>query len=348
VKNNHFIVAILLLFCIVSCKSTSTKDSGVSQKSTLIFKAMQEDVSVNIYKPIDDTYNSSHISDKLNIKLGKSINYDLVVNNYAFILCEFSKGKRRVLLVEPGDRIEISCDPQKITISGNNAEGNNFLNEISIGDYINLIKQHITKVPIDYDDIYYCFQQEMILPYKDALKKMEASGSITSSFSTSLAKNFYFGCYGALLLIYSQVLIYNQPDYLIKNFKLSDEDVQNMLQQMDDLYNSSSAMNNDIQKMANNVLLDVYYAMKYKYMDGAAKKRLIAGYDEDLGYSYLLLAPDSLQLKYYGQALLNSLQDKDPGLNYEKRLAYLSSRFPDSEYVAIMKKKIQQLSAIKK
>jgi len=343
--NNKYLFCIVLLsFCFASCKSIS---SDVSQKCTLVFKALEKEITADIYRPIDDCYNASYISDRLLIKPNKSVSYELDVSRFAFVKCQFSNGKDRVLLLEPGDCIEISCTPQATTLSGSNAEGQNYYKSINLSSYMDIIAQHLTKVPIDYDSIFYYFQQELVVPYQLALEKMEASGSVTPTFSSILAKDLHFACCAALQITYNQWITFKRNDYLIKDFKPCEEDIHNMLLQLSQLYETPYALEDDSKKMPHNFISE-YYVSKYNYLDDEAKEKLMhtEGYDKDCGYPYLLLASDNLQLRYFGEALLYAVQSKTSSINKEKLLIFLSGKFTDSEYVAIIEDMmIQQKSS---
>lgn len=320
-------------------------DAG-AQKSTLVFRAPKEAITVRIYKPIDDTYNASYISDKLEIKPNISINYELDVDDFGFVQCAFSTGICRDFLVMQGDRIEINCEPQKITILGSNAEGQNYYyyNYLDRGlsyywDTIGpIFTRYLANPPIQWDSIGYYFRKEVIVPYQADLKKMELSGSITSNFSSILAKDLYFACCASLRMYCESLL----RGIVNKEFKPSQEDIRNIVVLLSKLYDVPYATSGNLQKMP--YYLKGYSNLKYKYMDEGTKERLTEGLDKDCfgGYVYYLLTSDSLQLQKYSSLFILDLQNGTEYFNHKKMLVYLSSKFPDSEYVAIIKKMMGQ------
>jgi thiol-disulfide isomerase/thioredoxin len=340
----------------MSCKSGSASDMETTTgKATLVFRASQNEMTVHIYKPIDDTYNYDYITDKIDIKPNISINYELDVNGFAFVKCRFSNGQWGEYLVFPDDCVEIICEPQGITLSGSNAEGHKYFYDNYIqrglGYYHDIIRQHIFRylaVPttINYDSLYYYFQQELILPYQTDLKKMEMSGSITSKFSSILAQNLYIGCCSALRTTYYNLL--NRGNSQLNSeysyFAPSEGDVRNVLEQLGKMYETVYAMSDDIKKMQYSIA--EYYRLKYNYLDDETKEKLTEGYDKDTfgSQAYLLLAPDSLQLRHYASNLISDLQSIRPFYNFdqEKMLAFLNNKFPNSEYVAIIRKLMRQ------
>lgn len=317
-----------------------------AQKSTLVFRAPHEEVTIRISKSIDNMFNYHHISDKLDLKPNISISYELDVNDFDFVECEFSTGDRRVFLVMPGDRLEITCEPQKVAISGSNTEGQLYYNENyvakGLGYYWNTIgpifEQYLANLPIQWDSIGYYFRQKMIIPYQVDLKKMELSGSITPKFTSILAKDLYFACTLSLVM-YCETLL---RGLIHKEFKPSQEDIRNTLSLLSQFYDTPYALSGKLQKMP--YYLMGYLNLKYKYMDEEAKEKLTEGYDKDCfgGYAYILLASDSLQLRQYGTLFIENLLSGTEYFNHKKMLAYLSTKFPDSEYVAIIKKMMGQ------
>jgi len=340
------------MFFAISCKSGESKESEPPVgKATLVFQAPKEDITVHIYKPIDDTYNYAYITEKLDIKPNISMNYKLDVNGFAVVKCRFSNGRWGEYLVFSGDRIELVCEPNKVTISGSNAAGHtyyidNYVNR-GLGYYSEMIWQHIfryldLRININYDSLFYCFQQEIILPYQTDLKKMETSGSISPEFSSMLSKRLYIYCISVLQGTYSRLLSLGgsifRTDYSF--FSPSEDDVKSVLQQLSNLYETPYIMNDDVKKMDTST--ESYYRLIYQYhLDDEAKGKLTEGYDKDAFGStpHILLASDSLQLKFFSSHLISDVQSIKPFFNYnqEKLLAYLHNKFPDSEYVAIIK-----------
>jgi len=312
-----------------------------AQKSILIFRT-HEDITIRVYKPIDDMFNFYYISDILDLKPNFSINYELEVKDFAFVQCRFPSGKRRILLVLPGDHIEIKNESDKTTFSGSNAEGNRYYNDYvgrGLGYYaekaVLIFKRHITDTVINYDSINYYFRKELILPYQAELEQLEKSGEITSKFSSIIAKELYFA-YSEILSICYKNLLWG---WINDKFKPTQDDIQNILLQLRSLYENPYSLSDESPKLPYNSI-EEYYQLKYKYSDDKTKEMFTKGHTKDFYGSrpYYLMASDSMQLRLYGSQLIADMQYGTNYFNHEKILSYLDEKFPNSEYVAIIKK----------
>ena len=345
------LASIALLFFIISCKSgTSTNIEPLTGKATLIFRAPQQEITVKLHKPLDNMSNYQYVTDELVIKPNVSVNYELEVNDFAFVRCLFSNGKRASYLLFPGDCVEVICEPTEITVSGSNAEGHKYYMHYDIGSgvgtsgrYFSKMYNYLRATLPNYDSVYNFFWQELVLPYQADILEMELSGSITPKFSSILSKNIFL-TQSALNFLSS----YNLFDGHIGR-QPTDEDHRNILLHTNKLYETLNAMSGDVNKM--HMRTSTYYRLKYRYLDDEAKEKLAEGYDKEIfGIDhYLLLASDSIQLREFSTHLISDLNNKNIrpfyGHNQEALVAYLSSKFPDSEYVAIVKKLMAQLQS---
>ena len=347
-KDNIFLVAAIYLIGFVSCQPVSSKKEDTTYnipKATLLFKAPLAEINVSVSKSIDNTSNYYYIHDDFKVTPNISILYELDVNDFEFIQCRFSKFGRYVFLVLPGDHIELICDSQKLITVGSNAQGHDYLHDNYIQNglsyYDKYIEPHLKQAPFNYDSIWYSYEQ-LQLSYQDDLKKMEKSGSITPRFSSLLAKNLYYGLMDALPSIYSQWVVYNRKNYLIQDFQPSADDLRNMLLHLNRLRETPEAKCDDAKKMHYRLSTD--FQLSYHFLDDETKKTLTEGYEDNCfgRFPYYLLASDSLQLRFFGGELINDLQKKTTNFNQEALLAYLSGKFPDSEYVAIIKQLMAQ------
>ena len=75
-------------------------------------------------------------------------------------------------------------------------------------------------------------------------------------------------------------------------------------------------------------------------LDAVEKEKLLEGYDKETFnyYARLLLAPDSIRPMVISQIFVSQLQSGDNYFDSNKMLKYLSDKFPNSEYIPIVKK----------
>jgi thiol-disulfide isomerase/thioredoxin len=343
------------------------------QKATLTFHAPKEEMTVRIYKPIDGMPNRFYNPDELVITPQNSINYELEVDGFEFVFCRISNGKWLDILTFPGDHVEIICELQNITFSGSNAIGHKYYHDNYVGKGTGgfaerAFERYITKgSDINFDSIFNYFNQEkasvetslkdmempnvitQTTPHQTDLKHMEFSSDVTPEFSAVLTKNLYFATCNNLLAVYGGLLrnvgLFRYGLILDKDIKPSDKDVQTMLSQLKQLYESPYAQSDDAAKMR--YYSSTYTNLKYALMDDDAKKELIKRFDEDFFSSdaCYLMDPDRMQLRAFGTLFMEYLT-ADVGTieNPEKLLAYMDEKFPNSEYVAIIKELMAQKS----
>jgi len=69
-KSRFFFLITIYSICFVSCKSATSKKDDVAncnQKCTLFFRAPQEEITLSVYKSVDNTYNYYYIHDELKV-----------------------------------------------------------------------------------------------------------------------------------------------------------------------------------------------------------------------------------------------------------------------------------------
>ena len=248
--------------------------------------------------------------------------------------------------------MEVSCENQIVTVSGNNEEGYRYHEDNyhgkGLSHYMLYFDRHFSTPPYHFDSIYYYLQHELLIPSHTSLKKLEESGAISPKFSLMLYKNLYHRYSGRLLNIYAQWLYSRRGSYF-KDYQPSDEDILIMLQHVNLLYDNTYGMSDDVKKLPEANIY--FYILPFQYLDDNSKEMLLKGYDIacfGMNPCYLL-APDSLQLRFYGNSLVEEVQRAEPFYHYdqEKLLAYLSNKFPESEYVALIRELMAQKQSLK-
>ena len=124
------------------------------------------------------------------------------------------------------------------------------------------------------------------------------------------------------------------------NFKPSRYDSLNIMVELDKMYKSLDITSSKLPYY----MLEQYYELKYKLSDKVPIEQTIEKYGKDCfgAFPYYLFLTDSMQLREFGSLFIEDLQSRKFSFNHEKMLSYLTEKFPDSEYVSIIKKMREQ------
>jgi thiol-disulfide isomerase/thioredoxin len=324
-------VLLLILFCL---------PVGVSGHKTSITFRSNVDISVRIKKPIDGAFNSYIISDKLDLKPNISINYELEAHDFCSVKCELSNGYLFYISLQEGDHLEINNSNNKISFRGDNAAGNQYLNDnycskglgFHYPKIASIFKKHITN-KIDFEGIDKDLQDSIVSLYSNDLTKLKTEGKITELFAAIMSKNLHHA-YSDILLMAYQNILWGE----INKYKPSSSDSIIIMNKLDQLYTPNGTNENPLKYCYANSLSD-YYMLKYKMLNAQTKDKLTGKYDKDTFNKYIayLLAPEYIQQILFGENLVYQLQNMETYYNQEKMLKYLTAKFPESEYLPIIK-----------
>jgi len=310
----------------------------VSGLTTSITFRSNSDISVRINKPIDGMFNFYVFSDILDLKPNISINYELKLHDFGSLRCEYSNGNFFRLLVQEGDHLEIDNTNDQIVFKGDNAAGNQYLVDNyckkGLGFYYprieSIFKKNITE-RIDFNGIDRAFRDSIIPSYSIDIDMMKKEGKITARFANLMSNNLYFA-YTNILLKFYEALYKGR----FHNYKPSVADSVQIIKKMDELFSQNVTIENPLKYY---FYPKEYYSFKYKTLDAATKAKLIGKYDSDTfgAFSNFLLAPDSLQSILFGESFVSELKNMYNSFDHDKMLKYLTDKFPESEYVSIIK-----------
>jgi len=290
-------------------------------------------------------YNFYVVSDKLDLKPNITINYELELHDFGSLRCEYSNGNFFYILVKEGDHLEIDNINNEIHFKGDNAAGNQYLvdNYCSkgLGFYYpkieSIFKKNITE-KIDFNGIDRAFSDSIIPSYSIDIETMNKDGKITAQFAALMSNNLFFA-YNGIVLKFYQILYKGR----FNNFKISAGDSVQIIKKMDELYFRSISIENPLKYYF--CSFSGYYSFKYRTLDAASKAKLMGKYDSDTfgSYSYYLLAPDSLQYILFGEIFVSELQNMYNYFDHDKMLKYLTDKFPESEYLPIIRELMKNL-----
>jgi len=311
----------------------------VSGLTTSITFRSNSDITVRINKPIDGMFNFYVFSDKLDLKPNISINYELKLYDFGSLMCEYSNGNFFRILVQEGDHLEIDNINNQIIFKGDNAAGNQYLVdnycEKGLGFYFpkieSIFKKNITE-KIDLNGIDIAFRDSIIPSYSIDIDMMKKEGKITARFAALMSNNLYLAYIGILLKHFEG--LYKGRFH---NYKPSVSDSVQIIKKMNELYCQGMTIENPLKYYF--YPFEDYYFFKYRTLDAAKKAKLMGNYDSDIfgAFSNLLLAPDSLQGILLGKNFVSDLQNMYNSFDHDKMLKYLTDKFPESEYLPIIR-----------
>jgi len=331
------IIVLLLLYVCLSIHI-------YSQNTSITFRSNSE-ITVRINKPIDNVYNFYAVTDRIDLKPNINIDYKLDIHNFCSVKCQYSNGYFFSVLLQEGDHLEIDNINNKIFFKGDNAAGNQYLVDNycykGLGTYYPLVesifKKYITN-KINFEGIDKEFQDSIIPTYSTDLEKMKNEGKITSRFANLLSKNLNLAYIGIIIKHYMQV--YKAK---FQNYKPTNSDSIQIIKKIDELY-FQSLTNDNILKF-NFFPFQEYYPFKYKTLDSESKKKLLGKYDtETFGiYAGYLQAPDNFKPILFGKNFVSNLQNMyTEYFDNDKLLKYLTENFPNSEYLPIITKMLEE------
>jgi hypothetical protein len=323
--------------------------NNISAKRTSITFRSNSAVSVRVNNPIDGAFNSYVVSDKLDLKANNSVKYGLNIHDFGSVRCEFSNGNICYLLLLEGDSIEIDNTGAWMYFKGDNAAGNQYLLDnywkIGLGFYLEKVEQvfkrHITD-RIDFDSFDKDFRDSIQSPYLNDIRQLEHDNKITSRFATVMSQHLQNAYSSMLFFMYETTLKGKEFGY-----KPSSSDSLAIMTRIDELYQRSLKVSKPLVYYYQ-FPYEEYYLLKYNALDKTIKEKLLGSYDEDAFNYYirLLFTPDNIQPILLGETCVSQLQNMDNYFDSSKMLKYLSDKFPESEYIPIIKELIQKQNLI--
>jgi len=328
-KSKIFILLLLILSVVTE----------ISAKKSVITLHSLSAGSVRINKPIDGNFNFNFVTDKVELKANQYLHYDLDVDDFCSVRCEFSSGNICFFSLLAGDSIQIDNVGDRVYVKGDNAAGTQYL----IDNYwvpglfrplektIRILKHHI-KNGIDFNGFDKEYGDSIQSPYLKDIEHMKQTGQISNRFAEVMAQNLQNAHSIVLITMYQQLL--RGKEF---NHQPSAADSLAVMERMDDLYRQNLRLSRPFAYYYT-FPYDDYFRLKYKTLTIGEKEKLLASYDKEAfgHYAYYLLAPERMQLKLFGNICIEQLQNRYNNVNAGKLLAYLKQKFPNSEYEKII------------
>jgi len=335
---------LLFILILFSVQLSVYGQSGRTYKSTIVFRS---DVltSVMVNDPIDNAYNNDFTTNIYKLAPQKPITHIVKINGFSTIKVKYTNGLQTYLLVLENEHIEVCLTNKKIIIKGDNAVGNQYLldnySSKGLGNFNNVfdvIKKYKSPV-IDMQKIDKEIKDSVLSIYRNDIHKMLLKKQITYRFAYLMDKSLENG--------YTVIEFYNFLNFFRKNAekKLTTADSLTIMERFNQKYKESLAVMNPKGYYYQYPFIG-YYEFKYAKMNENLKKQLSGKYDNDIfgSFAFLWLAPDSLQQVILGQIIVSTIQSRDDYFNYYNIQTYFNEKFPNSEYVPIIKDLLKKQS----
>lgn len=324
---------LLLLFFLISLECHASE--GV-----IIFKTNQ-DVSIQVKRPISGMYNSWYVNDTIKLSTDKEVYYPLPSGAYGSVLCEYPSNPKVEFYVFELDTVIVNYIDGKITFEGDNAEGNQYWNNGLIRDDLNIqnqIKSAIAKAFKQDEDLSIALDKvthsSLRVEILAKIKRMADNKLITKQFAT-------------LLNNYMRSTLANTTLYELEYKSFTDSLSTNKLNTINHIRDSiylSLNVDDVLPIRFSSLYISSYYSYIYNKLDENGKKLLLGKYTENTfgPYCYWLLAPPKIQFQNLLDVFLFNHHFKIKDINLIKLYEYLSDNFPESEAMAIMRKMAEE------
>ncbi|MDP4201655.1 MAG: hypothetical protein Q8861_03100 [Bacteroidota bacterium] len=316
----------------------------ISAKKSVITLHSLSAGSVRIKKPIDGNFNFNFVSDKVELKANQYLHYDLEVDDFCSVQCEFSNGNICSFSLLEGDSIQINNAGDRVTVKGDNAAGTQYLIDnywvpglfLPLEKTTRIFKRHINN-GIDFNGFDKEYGDSIQSAYTKDIEQMTQAGQISNRFAEVMAQNLQNAHSLVLITMYKKVL--RGKEF---NYQPSAADSLAIMERMDNLYRQNLTLSRPFAYYYT-FPYDTYLQLKYKALNTVEKEKLLTSYDKEAfgSYSYFLLVPERIQLPLLGDKCIEQLQFRYNYFDTGKLLAYLKQKFPNSEYEKIITDIIQ-------
>jgi thiol-disulfide isomerase/thioredoxin len=317
----------------------------IAQNATIVFRT-EENISVEIYKPIDGAYNIDIVSDRLDLKVGEDIDYNIDIADFDLVRCKYSDKQRYILPLQENDTIILTHTKDKIEVSGKKAPSIAFYNQNWGPKYfsitLSLFKQWAESGDINFSKIRET-AQDMMQSDIDSLNRMCVENKVDAKTKNILKTSMYLSC--------NEVLLHQYINTLGLKEDLSQSDSLIIQQEIDSIVLVVPPTAKDIVKYNSGLLYLTQYFRHciYDRLTPESKRQLTDGYDYLTfgSLAHYLTAPDFIQLPLLGSAVAWQLSNEIIEFDAEKMFAYLAEKYPDSEYVALLAPMVEKAKKAK-
>lgn len=327
--------------------ATASVFCAYGQQAAISFKS-DKDISVKIMSPIDGNYNSYYTTHALDLKKGIRYECSVNVSDFGIFNCQFSDGTKCKVILMPNDKLEINYTNKNIVFLDANASGQTYYNDnfyrrglvYYFEKVDSIMNQNITK-KIGFEEISKSIENSLIKPCENDLNRMMKNGQISSKFKSILMTNIHSGMYSSLYYGYKHML-----EGKIKNFKPTTQDSIDITNHIYALFNDPEFINENTFHYSPLIITD-YFLFKWNNLTKENRSTLRGEYPRAIfGQTlYFLSAPKYLQPYLFGSYFLDELNLMKFTFDHDKLLAFLKDQFPNSGYIPIITKLMNEKKA---
>ncbi len=328
---------IVLLFLVWECISIRS----IAQNAQIVFRTDQN-ITIMVNKPIDGYYNYYAVSDKLKLKPNMDITYTIDLIDFGFIFCNYPSDQKLKLLLLAGDKVILEYKNGKVSIEGNNADGNKYFNDNYV---IKGLGAHYAEIQpvfasymdrnIDPDEINKKIEDFVNTAYRKDIETLNINMKITTNFGKILSKDLDYAYRDIVYVIYENLL---RGDQSILRRRITSTEIETIMNEYNNsIYDPQIINVNTLKYDFGNIFTD-YYILKYHKLDSESKDNLMKGYDKNIfgAYPAFLLAPKYMYPKLFGDKLIEQLKYSYNYFDADLMFTFLKTNFPRSEYIPII------------
>jgi len=316
---------------------------AVFSQNTIIRFQTDTDAKLRIYRPIDGQYNSSYITEKIELSANQEYTYKLHVDGFCTLKFEFSNSGLnfvKVLLCE-NDTLKVINHANKITFEGKNSKGNQYLHQSSVGKYDDKISEFINRKKnkvFDFEGLMNSIQDSIIDIFQSDVQLMESQKEISQLFAKAMNKSLYNATSFPLFLQLRTLMVVKTSPY-----KLSELDSVRIMKKLDAIFYDEIREDNDVFKYYCILPFVSFYSFKYHQIKLQGKIEPLNEYDKEVfgTFKYYTLAPEKLRYYLLADEFLFQLKNKYSTFDIEKTNALLNEKIPGSEYLPIFSQLIK-------
>lgn len=312
-----------------------------AQNANVTFSA-DTTIHIKLYGEIDNGINPYYPTDTITLTPNKTVSRPISISDFSYLHIQYSSGARCSLLIFPDDEITVHYSNNGMGITGDNREGQLFLNRYFQTGLSVYIKEYAdswgkyTRNEIGYKALIHAMQKDTVLLHEriGAIEALAERGGISQKFAGTFIENMRLFKQGYNIHSLRTLLLAKKFKSRIGKDSL---DIANSIDSLFALFpneNPQFMVRASKQKNGNNYLTQYFYHhFRNNRTDG-----------EPHGFYNLspyLHAPQEVQSTLIGRSLAANIS-LGMGEHLKENCMHFMERYPNSGYVAILKEYVKE------